>query len=103
MLSATPGVQAMDSAPLGTKLVLTGALSTPVWVPKSSVPKIPPVPVVTEHPGTTVALTLNDCDVTAPAPETRVSPSASAKKGCTIPSAQARRLKKEAFMAGASR
>lgn len=30
MLSATPGVQAMDKAPFGTKLVLTGALSTPL-------------------------------------------------------------------------
>lgn len=57
MLSATPGVQAMDNAPSATKLVLTGVLSTPLRVPKSSVPKRPPVPVLTEHLGTTVALT----------------------------------------------
>ena len=63
ILSATPGVQAMDNAPSATKLVLTGALSTPLRVPKFSVPKRPPVPVLTEHPGTTVALTLNDWDV----------------------------------------
>lgn len=99
ILSATPGVQEMDKAPLGTKLVLTGALSTPLWVPKSSVPKTPPLPVDTAHPGTMVALTLNDCDVTAPAAGTSIRQTISAYKGCTIPSALLRRRKMDAFMA----
>ena len=98
MLSVTPGVQAMDNAPFGTKLVLTGALSTPVWVPKSSVPRSPPLPVATAHPGTMVALTLNDCDVTATAAGIISHPTSSAKKGCTRPSARLRRPAREAFM-----
>lgn len=80
ILSATPGVQAMDNAPSATKLVLTGVLSTPLRVPKSSVPKRPPVPVLTEHHGTTVALTLKDWDVTATASQIIISPTIRAKK-----------------------
>ncbi|CCK14925.1 hypothetical protein BN136_935 [Cronobacter universalis NCTC 9529] len=57
MLSATPGVQASSNEEDGTKLVLTRVLSTPLRVPKLSVPMTPPVPVVTEHPAATVALT----------------------------------------------
>src|SRR5690606_17562002 len=91
ILSATPGVHAMDNAPSATKLVLTGALSTPLRVPKFSVPKRPPVLVLTEHPGTTVALTLNDWDVTAPASGINISPTNRVKKGCTTPSALSRR------------
>jgi len=60
------------------------------------------VPVVIEQPGTTVALTLKDCDVTAPAMGANISPTASAKKGCRDPSALLRR-RKNAFMAEASR
>src|SRR5690606_15045776 len=93
MLSATPGVQAMDNAPSATKLVLTGVLSTPLRVPKSSVPKRPPVPVLTEHPGTTVALTLKDWEVTALASQFIINPTIRAKKGCTTPSALSRRHK----------
>ena len=99
MLSATPGVQAIDNAPFGTKLVLTGALSTPLWVPKSSVPRTPPLPVATAHPGTIVALTLKDCDVTASAAGAISNPTISAKKGCTCPSAHMRRPVRVAFMA----
>ena len=99
MLSATPGVQAIDNAPFGTKLVLTGALSTPLWVPKSSVPRTPPLPVATAHPGTIVALTLKDCDVTASAAGVISNPTISAKKGCTCPSAHMRRPVRVAFMA----
>lgn len=99
MLSATPGVQAMDYAPFGTKLVLTGALSTPLWLPKSSVPRSPPLPVATAHPGTIVALTLKDCEVTALAVGIMSNPTISAKKGCTRPSARLRRPVKVAFMA----
>lgn len=85
ILSATPGVQAMDNAPSATKLVLTGVLSTPLRVPKSSVPKRPPVPVLTEHHGTTVALTLKDWDVTATASQIINSPTIRAKKGARRP------------------
>lgn len=99
MLSATPGVQAIDNAPFGTKLVLTGALSTPLWVPKSSVPRSPPLPAATAQPGTMVALTLKDCDVTAPAAGISNSPAISAKKGCIMLSARLRRPVKGAFMA----
>lgn len=85
MLSATPGVQAIDNAPFGTKLVLTGALSTPLWLPKSSVPRSPPLPVATAHPGTIVALTLNDWDVTASAVGIMSNPTISAKKAARVP------------------
>lgn len=59
----------------------------------------PPLPVATAQPGTMIALTLNDCEVTAFAGETINSPSTSAAKGCTDPSAQLRRHRKDALMA----
>ncbi len=64
----------MDNAPSATKLVLTGALPPRRYrVRKFSVPKRPPVPVLTEHPATTVALTGMTGDVTAPASGINIS------------------------------